>query len=50
MSATEPEDEKEVVVAETADLAGVLPDLPDIDWEAFRAASELARQDLAGSA
>lgn len=32
------------------DLAGSLPDLPDIDWETFQAASELARRDLAGSA
>lgn len=28
-------------------LAGSLPDLPDIDWDDFERASELARQDLA---
>lgn len=28
-------------------LAGSLPDLPDLDWDAFERASELARQDLA---
>ncbi len=28
-------------------LAGSLPDLPDIDWEDFERASELALQDLA---
>jgi len=27
-------------------LAGSLPDLPDIDWDDFEQASELARQDL----
>jgi hypothetical protein len=27
-------------------LAGSLPDLPDIDWDDFERASELARQDL----
>jgi hypothetical protein len=27
-------------------LAGSLPDLPDLDWDAFERASELARQDL----
>ncbi len=27
-------------------LAGSLPDFPDIDWDAFEQASELARQDL----
>lgn len=31
-------------------LAGSLPDLPDIDWDAFERASALARRDLAGSA
>jgi hypothetical protein len=30
-------------------LAGSLPDLPDIDWDAFERASELARRDLAES-
>jgi hypothetical protein len=30
-------------------LAGSLPDLPDLDWDAFERASELARQDLAQS-
>ena len=35
---------------ETSELAGSLPDLPDLDWEAFQAASDLARRDLAGSA
>ena len=28
-------------------LAGSLPDLPDLDWDDFERASELARQDLA---
>lgn len=27
-------------------LAGSLPDLPDIDWDDFEQASELAQQDL----
>lgn len=30
-------------------LRGSLPDLPDLDWEAFERASELARRDLASS-
>ncbi len=30
-------------------LAGSLPDLPDLDWDAFERAGELARQDLAQS-
>lgn len=34
---------------ESARLAGSLPDLPDVDWDAFERASELARRDLAGS-
>ena len=34
---------------ETTGLAGSLPDLPDLDWDAFERASELARRDLAGS-
>lgn len=29
-------------------LAGSLPDLPDLGWDAFERASDLARQDLAG--
>ncbi|MPY94254.1 MAG: hypothetical protein GEV08_14685 [Acidimicrobiia bacterium] len=33
----------------TSGLAGPLPDLPDIDWDNFERASELARQDLAQS-
>lgn len=78
VSALEPTDEKELVVAEDGSipvdqlaslglrpgshlrvvvtdepaaapsgLAGSLPDLPDIDWDDFERASELARQDLA---
>lgn len=31
------------------DLAGSLPDLPDIDWDDFERASCLAEQDLAQS-
>lgn len=30
-------------------LAGSLPNFPDIDWDDFERASELARQDLAPS-
>jgi hypothetical protein len=30
-------------------LAGALSDLPDLDWEVFERASELARQDLSQS-
>ncbi len=33
--------------AATSGLAGSLPDLPDLDWDAFERASELARRDLA---
>lgn len=33
----------------TSGLAGSLPDLPDLDWDAFERASELARRDLAES-
>jgi len=36
-------------VDETTGLAGSLPDLPDLDWDAFDRASELARRDLAGT-
>lgn len=32
--------------AATTSLAGSLPDLPDIDWNGFEWASELARRDL----
>lgn len=31
------------------DLEGSLEDLPDIEWEDFERASELARRDLAGA-
>ena len=34
---------------ETTGLAGSMPDLPELDWEVFERASELARRDLAGS-
>lgn len=34
---------------ETTRLAGSLPDLPDLKWDAFEHASELARRDLAGA-
>jgi len=34
---------------EDSELAGSLPDFPDVDWDAFQAASDLARRDLAGS-
>lgn len=30
-------------------VRGSLPDLPDLDWDAFERASELARRDLAPS-
>lgn len=36
-------------VSETSDLRGSLPDFPDLDWDAFERASELARRDLASS-
>lgn len=31
------------------DLVGLLPDLPDLDWEDFERGSELARRDLSGA-
>lgn len=34
-------------VSETTGLRGSLPDFPDLDWDAFERASELARRDLA---
>jgi hypothetical protein len=54
MSALEPADETELVVADDGSIpvdqvAGSLPDFPDIDWDDFERASELARQDLAPS-
>jgi len=39
-----------VVAADQAPgLAGSLPDLPDLDWDAFERASDLSQQDLAES-
>lgn len=34
---------------EPAGLAGSLPDLPDLGWDVFERASDLARRDLSGS-
>ncbi len=34
---------------ETSGLAGSLPDLTDLDWDAFERASELVRRDLTGA-
>jgi hypothetical protein len=36
-------------VGEAAGLRGSLPDFPDLDWDAFERASELARRDLTSS-
>jgi hypothetical protein len=36
-------------VSEPTGLRGSLPDFPDLDWDAFERASELARRDLASS-
>ncbi len=33
---------------ETTGLSGALPDLSELDWDAFERASELARRDLGG--
>lgn len=33
----------------TKGLRGSLPDFPDLDWDAFERASELARRDLGSS-
>ncbi len=51
MSTPEPDDETELVVAEDRSIpadqvAGALPDFPDLEWDDFERASELARQDL----
>lgn len=35
--------------APTSGLAGSLPDFPDLDWDDFERASDLAQRDLAGS-
>jgi len=35
--------------SERSNLAGSLPDLPDLDWEAFERASSLARSDLSNT-
>lgn len=34
---------------EVTSLAGCLPDLPDLDWNVFERASDLARRDLSAS-
>lgn len=54
MSRLEPSDEAELVVTEDGSVpvdhvAGSLPDFPDLDWDDFERASELARQDLTPS-
>jgi hypothetical protein len=54
MTAPEPTNETELVGAEDGNIpadqvAGALPDFPDIDWGDFERASELAREDITPS-
>jgi hypothetical protein len=39
----------EAAAGEPGELEGLLPDLPDLDWEDFERGSELAQRDLSGT-